>query len=92
MINKHKLHLIALVSAALILMLTCIVSAAPFAYITNFNDNTVSVIDTANTTITATVPVGLEPYGVAVSSDGTKVYVTNSHDDPGDISIIDTAT
>ena len=37
----------------------------------------VSVIDTANNTITATVNVGGEPFGVAVSPDGTKVYVTN---------------
>ena len=38
-------------------------------------DNTVSVIDTATNTVTATVPVGSYPIGVAVTPDGTKVYV-----------------
>jgi YVTN family beta-propeller protein len=34
-------------------------------YITNF-DNTVSVISTATNTVTATIPVGSTPFGVAV--------------------------
>ena len=51
--------------------------AAPFAYITNQDSNNVSVIDTATNTVTATVPVGHSPEGVAVSPDGTKVYVTS---------------
>ena len=51
---------------------------------------TVSVIDTATNTVTATVPVGIQPYGVAISLDGTKVYVTH----PGSytVSVIDAAT
>ncbi len=51
--------------------------ALPFAYITNSGDNTVSVIDTADNTVTATIPVGDFPYGVAVNRAGTAVYVTN---------------
>ncbi len=39
--------------------------------------NTVSVIDTATNNVTATVTVGSGPYGVAVTPDGTKVYVAN---------------
>ena len=53
-------------------------------------DDTVSVIDTATNTVTATIPVGHEPFGVAVHPDGSTVYVTNSGD--GTISVIDTAT
>ena len=50
MLNKQKLYLLALVSTAVILTLTNIASA-PFAYITNYGSNNVSVIDTANNTI-----------------------------------------
>jgi YVTN family beta-propeller protein len=65
-------------------------SAAPFAYITNSGDNTVSVLDTATNTVTATVPVGTNPQAVAVSPDGTRVYVSNAA--IGSVSILDTAT
>ena len=38
--------------------------------------NTVSVIHTATNTVVKTIPVGTGPVGVAVTPDGTKVYVT----------------
>ena len=47
-------------------------------YVANEYGNTVSVIDTATNTVTATVNVGSGPFGVAVNPDGTKVYVANS--------------
>ncbi len=102
MINRQKLCLIALVSAALILMQVSIIDAAPFAYITCSDfGGTVSVIDTATNNVIAIVPVGINPCGVAVTPDGTKVYVVNSgnysvydnysvHDNT--VSVIDTAT
>jgi len=66
-----------------------------YAYITNAGSNTVSVIDTATNTIRATVSVGSNPNGVAVTPDGTKVYVANSDWDNvstiDTISVIDTA-
>jgi YVTN family beta-propeller protein len=40
--------------------------------------------------VVATVPVGATPYGIAVSPDGSKVYVSNSTG--GSVSIIETAT
>jgi YVTN family beta-propeller protein len=40
---------------------TPLAQAAPFAYITNAVGGTVSVIDTATNTVTATVPVGAGP-------------------------------
>ncbi len=61
-----------------------------FAYVTNEASNTVSVIDIANDTVIATIPVGTGPVGVAVSPDATKVYVPNNAND--DVSVIDTAT
>jgi YVTN family beta-propeller protein len=39
------------------------VEAAPFAYVTNAGDGTVSVIDTATNTVVATVPVGKDRRG-----------------------------
>ncbi|MFT5143649.1 MAG: YVTN family beta-propeller protein, partial [Thalassolituus oleivorans] len=47
------------------------------AYVTNFEDHTVSVLDltVSPPTLSATIPVGLNPKGVAVSPDGKKVYV-----------------
>ncbi len=54
-----------------------LVGVGPYAYITNSGDNTVSVIDTATNKVTAIVPVGNYPMGVAVTLDGKKVYVTN---------------
>jgi len=63
---------------------------APFAYITNYGDDTVSVIDTETDTVTDTVAVGSGPTGVAVNSGGTRVYVTNRLEDT--VSVIDTST
>src|ERR1035437_1488086 len=62
----------------------------PYAYITNHESDNVSVIDTINNTVIATVPVKSHPFGVAVSPDGKKVYVANNDDD--NVSVIDTAT
>jgi YVTN family beta-propeller protein len=41
--------------------------AAPFAYVTNRNDSTVSVIDTASNAVVGTVAVGGAPTGVAIT-------------------------
>jgi YVTN family beta-propeller protein len=60
------------------------------AYITNSGDGTVSVIDTATNTVTATIPVGSDPLGVVVTPDGSKVYVANTLS--GTVSVIDTTT
>ena len=50
----------------------------------------VSVIATTTNTVVATIPVGLLPTGVAVTSDGSKFYVANYGDN--NVSVIDTAT
>lgn len=41
-------------------------------------NGSVSVIDTATNTVTATLAVGTNPIGVAVSADSTRIYVSNS--------------
>ena len=66
-----------------------------YAYITNETDSTVSVIDTATKTVkTGTgypISVGSDPYGVAVTPNGNKVYVVNnSGGGAGTVSVIDT--
>lgn len=73
--GKKKLYSMALASVAVILFLILVSSTAAaaqsassvkaYAYITNSGDNTVSVIDISKNTVVATVPVGLEPTGVA---------------------------
>jgi YVTN family beta-propeller protein len=40
----------------------------PLAYVTNLADNTVSVIDTANNKVVATIPVGAGPFAVAFAT------------------------
>ncbi|MDW5549607.1 PKD domain-containing protein [Methanosarcina sp.] len=54
------------------------------------DEGAISVIDTATNTLKATVPVGSLPAGVAVSPDGTKVYVANRGSNT--VSVIDAAT
>ncbi len=48
------------------------------------------MIASANNTVVSTVPVGLNPRGVAVTPDGALVYVTNAADN--DVSVIASAT
>jgi YVTN family beta-propeller protein len=50
----------------------------------------VSVIDTATDTVVATIPVGGAPWGVAVTPDGSTVYVADNSDVT--VSVIATAT
>ncbi len=61
-------------------------------YVANLTSSNVSVIDTATDTVIVTVNLGLlgtGPQGVAVTPDGSKVYVTIFG---GRVSVIDTAT
>jgi YVTN family beta-propeller protein len=84
----------------MILMLTSVVGAAPFAYITNYGDTSMSIIDTATDNVTATVNNFITPGcplsgGVAVT--GAYIYVTESGYTEaakpiGEVSVIDTAT
>ena len=95
--NKEKIFLIALSlflvslsSMALVATAQSALPAGPYAYVANSDDNTVSVIDTATNTVTATVPVGSGPFAVAVNPQGTKAYVVNFFSN--NVSVIDTAT
>jgi len=60
-----------------------------YLYVPNESDNTVSVIDTSNDSVVATIPIAATPDGTAVSPDGTLVYVAS---ESGFVSIINTAS
>jgi YVTN family beta-propeller protein len=60
-----------------------------FAYITNFQNSWVSVIDRTNTVV-ATVPGFNGPFGIAVAPNGAFAYVVNLVNDS--VGIINTAT
>jgi YVTN family beta-propeller protein len=67
---------------------TC--AASPNAYVGNFKDNTVSVIDTATGTVVATLPVATGPHGMTQTPDGRTVYI--SGEGSSQVSVIDTAS
>jgi YVTN family beta-propeller protein len=62
----------------------------PKAYVGNFKDNTVSVIDTGRAAVTGVIPVAAGPHGMVLSPDGRRLYV--SGDGSSQVSVIDTAT
>jgi YVTN family beta-propeller protein len=87
---------IALIGAALALPGSAV--AAGNAFIPNFGDGTLSVVDTTTNTVTATIGgLGTGPEGVAFTPDGTKLLVTaragvGTGSSNGALEIIDTAT
>jgi len=75
---------------ALVLVSTSTLAAGPKAYVGNFKDNTVSVIDMGTDRVVATVPVVAGPHGMSVTPDGRRVFV--SGENASGVSVIDTAT
>lgn len=65
-------------------------AAGPKAYVGNFKDNTVSVIDTAAERVVATVPVAAGPDGIVLAPGGRSAFVSGSS--ASAVSEIDTAT
>ena len=51
--------------------------AGPTAYVPNENSGTVSVIDTATDKVTGELHTGGKPRGIAVSPDGTRLYLSD---------------
>jgi YVTN family beta-propeller protein len=60
------------------------------AYVTNGDENTVSVVDTEARKTLANIPVGAYPHGIRISPDGKQAYVANLKG--GTVSVIDTET
>ena len=76
--------------AALGFMANPIVAAGPKAYVGNFKDNTISVIDLDLKRVTATIPVPPGPHGMVITPDNRWLYVAS--DGASTVSVIDTAT
>ena len=60
-----------------------------YAYVGEYSLDDVVVIDIANNTVVATIPVGDQPTGVAITPDGFHVYVCNFAS--SNVSVISTA-
>jgi YVTN family beta-propeller protein len=60
----------------------------PYVYVSNSNVNIVSVVNTYDNSIVASIPTGARPGEIAISSDGNRVYVSNDNR----VSVIDTRT
>ena len=76
-VNSSGIRGIAFPVAIGLLIVTASALAEPFAYVTNYQSHSVSVIDTATNAVIATVPVGSSPGGVAITPDGAFAYVAN---------------
>jgi YVTN family beta-propeller protein len=59
-------------------------------YVTNWDDDTVSVINTATNGVIETISVGDAPYGMAFDFANNRLYIANAFDNT--ISVINTAT
>ena len=79
-----------LLLAALFLGASSVGAAGPRAYVGNFKDNTISVIDVELKRVTATIPVPAGPHGIVITPDNRWVYVAS--DGTSTVSVIDTAT
>jgi YVTN family beta-propeller protein len=66
------------------------VPAESLAYVADSNSDLVLVIDTQANIVVASIPVGRQPFGVAVAPSGNPLYVANRVG--GTVSVIDTAT
>jgi len=88
----HRVHPIfpCLLATTLLALAAPAIAVGPQAYVGNFKDATVSVIDTGSAKVVATLPVAAGPHGMTQSPDGKTVYV--SGEASSEVSVIDTAT
>ena len=90
MSNFKNLLSVGIAVLAFCVLSTGLAQAQTLAYVTNADDNTVSVINPTDGSTVATISVGLQPYGIAATPDGTRVYAVNALSNT--VSVIDTAT
>ena len=92
MSQSRKLSTLVVSLAALI---GTIALQAQTVYVANNNDHTISVIDGATNTVTATISLPTAPFALAASPDGSRVYAGDLDVDPfssATIYVIDTST
>lgn len=85
-----KRHSILATALAALLVVHPAHAAGPKAYVGNFKDNTVSVIDTGSQRMIATVPVAAGPDGIAIGRNDRQVFVSGAS--ASSLSVIDTAS
>jgi YVTN family beta-propeller protein len=89
MFFKIRSGLTRLILASLLLSLASAPAlAGTRAYIGNFKDNTVSVLDADSGKVVATIPVSAGPHGMALTLDGRRLFVTG--DGSSKLDVIDT--
>ena len=76
--------------ATVLLFVKPAVAGGPKAYVGNFKDNTVSVIDLELNGVAATIPVPRGPHGMVITPDNRWLYVAS--DGTSTVSVIDTST
>ena len=94
------MHLRPTISSLILLIISALLSSCTqklpdyppsyreYAYVTNGKGNSVSVLDTRNFRPLTTIPVGMNPTGVAINPKKNEVYVVNTGS--GSLSVIDT--
>ena len=81
---------LTLALAALALALFAQQALARYVYTGNYEDSTMSVIDTAtNQIVGSPIPTGSGPDSIAITPDGKTLYVTSGD---GDITVVNTST
>ena len=88
MSRLHRICRRYLTTAVVSVVLSSSALAQTKAYVGNFKDNTVSIVDADRGRVVATLPVGPGPHGMAVSLDGRRVFV--GADAGSTITVIDT--
>jgi YVTN family beta-propeller protein len=79
------------ISVSLLAMLTISAAAGqPYTYVSNISGNNVAVIDTTTHTKVATISVPGYPSGLAVTPDGSSVYVACQNN--GTVAVLSTAS
>jgi uncharacterized protein (TIGR03437 family) len=75
--RKEAIQISGLLVLIVFLVSSQITYAQALAYVANFGSSNVSVINTTSNSVIATVDVGSQPNGIAITPDETRAYVTN---------------
>jgi len=89
-LGVNAIALVVMGLLALAIADTSVFALRPYAYVVNRESHTVSVIDTVDQWVIATIPVGFRPRVIAINPENTRAYVTNG--DSNTVTAIDTIT
>ncbi len=84
----RRFFFLSLIGLFCIIFKAQLLCAAPYAYITNFGSNDLTVVDTTSQAVVTTIPVGVKPQGIVANLNKTRVYIANSGSDT--VSVVDT--